>query len=67
MNDRVFRLYINTENDAFQGDDCGRFETARILREVADRVEAGDIQDLYRTIYDKNGNDCGRAAFKRDA
>lgn len=62
----VFTLRINVDDDAFQGE--GRnSETARILRNVAARIEAGEYFDHYRTLYDVNGNDVGRAAFKLKA
>jgi hypothetical protein len=49
-------IKINTENDAFQGGN-GRAEIARILRELADKIEAGESP---RTILDVNGNTVGR-------
>jgi hypothetical protein len=67
-----FNLFLSCNNDAFGENtehdisaEC-RAETARILRETADRVEMGDIEGLYRTLWDINGNDVGRAAFKHD-
>jgi hypothetical protein len=68
----TFKLFINADNSAF--DDGNRNnETARILHEVADRLDNPDgnsvddaIWTLFQTIYDSNGNDCGRYAFKRD-
>ena len=59
-----FNLHIYTDNAAFEPDPA--VETARILREVADRVEKGDILSHYRTLLDINGNDVGRAAFKEE-
>lgn len=47
-----FTLYVDTDNDA------------RILREVAKRVDRGDDISHCRTIFDVNGNDCGRFALK---
>lgn len=55
----MFKLTITTDNAAFQPDP--RPEVARILREVAERVEIGDISYHFRTVYDINGNDVGRA------
>lgn len=43
-------------NAAFEGDD--RPEMARILRQLADELEAGHA-DHSRKIYDINGNPCG--------
>jgi len=39
-------------------------ETARILRRIADRLDAGEAFSKYETLLDANGNDVGRAAFK---
>lgn len=58
----TFRLYIRTDNDAFADDP--RPEIARILRDIANRVESGDDYHHYRTIFDINGNDVGRFALK---
>jgi hypothetical protein len=73
----TFRLYIRTDTPAFvchsphHPDDpqgCGRrrFETARILRAVAARLEQGEEFLTYQTLVDENENDVGRAAFKED-
>ena len=71
----LFRLTIRTDGDAFScgsnahADDpqaCGQMsrETARILREIAKRLDQGDDFAMYQTLFDENGNDVGRAAFK---
>ena len=66
----TFRLTIDTDGDAFKAhvaayDETERnIETARILRNIADRLDAGESFDKYQTLCDVNGNDCGRAAFK---
>ena len=60
----TFRLHIRTDNAAFDG--YMHFETARILREVADRLDQGEAFTLYQTLHDINGNDVGRAAFKEN-
>lgn len=72
----IFTLTINTGNSAFGDDESDEQaragdvsperarETARILREIAKRIEEGDITTYMRTVYDANGNDVGRAAFK---
>jgi hypothetical protein len=61
----TFRLYIDTDNAAFGDDAASRnMETARILRKIADRLEAGEDFLFYQTLFDINGNDVGRAAFK---
>lgn len=55
----VFKIEISTDNAAFQ-DDPGA-EVARILREVAERVEAGELS---RTVRDYNGNGVGSFWFE---
>ena len=55
-----FKLWIGTNNSAFEGSDVYT-ETARILRVIAKRLEAGDDFYFYETLYDINGNDVGRA------
>lgn len=53
----VFTLEIKTDSAAFQDDDgWGFYEVARLLREVADRVEGG-----WSTggVLDLNGNTVG--------
>lgn len=39
-------------------------EIARILRDLAARVESGDEFDTCRNLYDRNGNNVGTAALK---
>ena len=58
-----FKLWIRTENAAFS-DGYRNYETARILRIIADRLELGEEFEFYQTLFDFNGNDVGRAAFK---
>jgi hypothetical protein len=60
-----FNLYVNTDNAPFQ-DDMLDAELARILRNVADRIEATGTPGHYLTIFDANGNDVGRFAHKED-
>jgi hypothetical protein len=55
-----FAVHIATTNAAFE-DDAAPFEIARILRELADRVES-DPDDLIR-LRDINGNRVGYATF----
>jgi hypothetical protein len=50
----VIDIKIKTGNDAFRSN--ARQEVARILRELADKIEAGKDP---RVILDVNGNDCG--------
>jgi hypothetical protein len=70
-----FVLYLTCDNSAFgeRDDDADapdvpecREEVARILHHVADELESGaDDYSMFRTLRDYNGNDVGRAAFKR--
>lgn len=61
---RTFQLYIRTENAAFS-DDGEAAEVTRILREIADKIEAdGEAPAFFLTILDVNGNDVGRYAVK---
>lgn len=56
----MFTLTIRTDNDAFQ--DAPAMEVARILRQEADRLEDGAYDvPKFRTVFDVNGNDVGRA------
>lgn len=65
-----FILMVNCDNAVFTGDDetpteaSAAPELARILREVATRLEDGDTYGGYRTVFDVNGNDVGRFALK---
>jgi hypothetical protein len=55
-------LYLESDSDAFAyGADE---EVARLLREIADRIEAGEATGLYQTIHDTNGNDVGRFRWR---
>lgn len=53
-----FDLQIETYNAAF--DDTPQIEVARILREVADRIERGEDASYYRNVLDINGNIAAR-------
>lgn len=55
----ILTVQIETTNDAFF-DDRGA-ETARILRELADKIENGADEVMLR---DYNGNRVGTAEFK---
>lgn len=54
----TFQMRIDSNNDAFTED--GPAETARILREVADRLENGDEHAPVRDI---NGNTVGEFIY----
>jgi len=55
-----FKLRINTDNAAFDDTDAGDMATeiGRILRNVADQVEAGSYTDQIN-VRDSNGNKVG--------
>ena len=59
----MFKLWINTDNAAFD-DDTREFEVARMLREVADKIESNGLQWCYQNIKDINGNIVGQWAEK---
>lgn len=62
---KIFTLKIACENDAFAGD--APAEIARILRDVADRVERGAADTgMHRNVHDANGNVVGTFALKGD-
>jgi len=54
----MFQMRFDTENEAFE---CGNreSETARILREIADRVERGAASGMFQNVHDLNGNVIG--------
>jgi hypothetical protein len=56
-----FRLEIATDNAAF--DDAPAVELARILRELADRVEEAEAGDVL-PVRDLNGNRVGSAHWE---
>jgi hypothetical protein len=56
-----FKLHLDCGNAAFDDGANGTAETARILRELAGRIEGhGTFADVLR-IYDINGNHVGEA------
>jgi hypothetical protein len=62
----TFRLTIRTDGAAFHdsADNSPSDELARLLRQIADRIEQSGTPSHYLTIHDINGNDCGRFALK---
>lgn len=60
----MLEIKFRTDNAAF--DDSPEFETARILRKVADKIEQGLASGRYQNILDSNGNIVGtwKAIFK---
>lgn len=66
----TFTVKIDCGNAAFCEHDYPTYlsagpELARILRQIADRVEGGSIDySWFQTIHDINDNDVGRYALK---
>lgn len=54
-------IKINTDNVAFSG---GDFETVRILRELADKIESNGVE--FVNLRDINGNKVGFVEFEGD-
>ena len=54
----MYKIIIDTENAAFDGKDAD-IEIARILRELAEDVEQGGVENI--TLRDVNGNSIGYA------
>ena len=59
---RKFTVNIRCDNAAF--DDAPESEIARILRDIADKLESDGASGFFETIRDINGNDVGRHALK---
>jgi hypothetical protein len=60
---KTFELRIETENEAFE---TPAIEVIRILRDVANRIEAGGLPTLdteSRPVRDINGNTCGECRW----
>jgi hypothetical protein len=57
-------LAIETGNAAFE--DYPGPELARILRNLASRLERGDVLDGTRPLFDRNGNRVGYSVFTRE-
>lgn len=56
------QIEINADNAAF--DDEPSYEIARILRDLAKRIETNGCHDATFSLYDVNGNKCGWADFE---
>lgn len=58
----AFTINISMSNAAFESTDSG-LEVARMLRELADKIEDSDLhQPVSFTLRDMNGNKCGNAS-----
>lgn len=57
----MLRVQIWTDNDAFAGN--GEQEVAKLLRQLADRIEEGQCDGR---IMDSNGNRCGSFDLRLD-
>lgn len=55
------RINIKTDNEAFEAD--WRGEIARILRDLADRIESGRNP---KAIHDFNGNKVGFVSYEEE-
>jgi hypothetical protein len=58
----TFAVTIKLDNAAFDDDACGA-EISRILQDLATRVDGyslGSIRTFQRSVFDVNGNKCGR-------
>lgn len=60
-----FTVRIHTDNAAFE-DGNREHETARILRDISNRLDGGGSFEKHQTLRDINGNDVGRAVFTRE-
>lgn len=58
----MFKLEFETDNEAFSYS-YGASETARILRKLAQRIEAGDLDG---NVLDINGNSVGTYELNGD-
>jgi hypothetical protein len=65
MEEQYFKLSFSVENDAFQNGNL-HSEIARILRELANKVEGNPTDSIYwyQNIHDTNGNTIGTYAVK---
>jgi hypothetical protein len=60
-------IVINTDNEAFGGDEHAGQETARILQGLADAIRLKGVLDLDHAILrDYNGNRCGEVRTNQD-
>jgi hypothetical protein len=58
----MLNVDLATGNDAFAENLAG--ESARILREIADRIEGGGWSGLFQSVLDSNGNVIGTFRLK---
>ena len=62
----MFKMRFDTENAAF--DDGNRdHEVARILRNIADKIESGQATGLNQNVFDENGNIVGTFVLSSDS
>ncbi len=59
----TFTLLIETGNAAFEPFVEG--ELARILRALADQIEAGPLGHRFQPVFDLNGNEVGSVALRQ--
>ena len=58
----MLKIRFDTDNAAF--DDMKEIEVARILRELAGKIESGGASGMFQNVHDINGNIVG--TFKLD-
>jgi hypothetical protein len=59
------KIEIQMDNSAFDDDNGGGFECARILRDLADRIDGGLAEKTRVALMDINGNKVGEAKVTR--
>ena len=55
----VFEIKFSTDNALFEDVVAGNAEIARILRDIANKVEAGGYGNFEQPVIDLNGNKIG--------
>jgi hypothetical protein len=61
----MIKVTFDTINAAFDEENF-EFEAARILRDVADKIENQNFNGKYQNIFDSNGNIIGKFKVKKD-
>jgi hypothetical protein len=63
--DLILRVNVRCSTAAFD-DTYPGLEVARILRDIAAKIDSNMASGCYQTIFDINGNDVGRYRLKRE-
>ncbi len=61
----MVQVKFDTINAAFD-DQNFKFEAARILRDLADKIENQDFSGKHQNIFDSNGNIIGKFKVQKD-